>query len=76
MGAVVQVVDKASGLTVVWAADLEPADAGEHSEVGQTAQAEQNATEGIDYTGGSVKQPPGRRVEETEEIVFALDFDI
>ena len=40
---------------MVWAANFEPADTGEHCEVGQTAQAEQNATEGVDSTGRFVK---------------------
>lgn len=49
--------------TVVWAADFEPADPGEHREVGEAAQAEQDAAEGVDGAGRLVEQPPGRRQE-------------
>lgn len=48
-------------LTVVCAADLEPADAGEHGEVGQTAQAKQNATEGVGGARRFSEQPPDPR---------------
>lgn len=47
--------------TVVWAADLEPANTGKHCKVGQAAQAEQNATKGVDDAGHPVKQPPDGR---------------
>lgn len=57
-------------VTIVWAADFEPADAGEHSEVGQTAQAKQNAAKGVDHAGRPIEQPhvsKGRRYSQREE---------
>lgn len=59
---------------MVWAANLEPADAGEHCEVGQTAQAKQNSTEGVDSTGCLVKQPPEQRQKKTREHWLLTDI--
>lgn len=42
-------------ITIVWTADLEPTNTREHREIGQTAQAKQNTTKGIDSAGCQVK---------------------